>query len=1805
MYRRYQRIMRAVVVIMMVVAVMVVVIMVMVVVCSGMPSTTTFTTITIITIIYLLLLPLYIITTSSCRCYFYYYYCYHYYYEYYYCYVLFAAALRAIPVVTPHSKHMLPTSTTTITISTTTTTITSDSSDSDCGSTVLYWMAHADLASPLTAPFLSFPCPAEPGREKVSLLIESGVRVHCTRYARSKPQLPSAFVMKLRKHLRGRRLTRIVQMGGDRVLDLTFGSGELEAHLIVELYDRGNVVLTDKDYTILSLLRAYTLEVGGGTGAAGAGADAVAGSGGKSEAARGKGKGTSVNVGASKAGSAGAAKADDTPLDATASAAAPSQRVRIAVKQRYTLASEVAGGPAAADAASAAAASAREAQVVSVASAPADAVAAAAAAAPMIIDLNHPDERVADSLGAYLAHVDSQPWTGKQRKKLTIATALCGKGSGLDVYGPLLVEHAMVLAGIPQDAPLSLLTGGAHVPASRVGASGGAVSAGSGAAVPAPLARTLLLQLAAQVKKLPALLEDISTTPGPGYAIVEPLSVTASDGAGRLMDAVGGSRSGEPAAGTAVAAAAAAAPAAGAAHGAAGSSAAQALLPLGCLGTWAEVREKYEARPPAGASSGAAGGSLEAAPGGAVPTALPPAGSPLATADGDTLTEGDVDALPEAQMPPTLPFTMVDFVPYLFAQYTHVVPTLGVCTPVASVGAASPHGGAATAVAKGGGAGKRKGIAGGVRYVVFPNFDSLCDEYFSRLDVARAEKAEASAVHAAQRRVERIREGHTAHLEALAAQQSGAYRHGRLIEQHATDVDRALLVVRSALENSVSWVDLQHLVDAETAAGNPIAKLIAGMDLKRSVITVALRDDEAAEAAAAERRAAAEAAGVDGSSGSESDSSTSSDTDELRAVHSATVRRRALGGGAGSDTDARGTDAVAATDSEHDDHGKPQRGRKPREADAADSGLAHAVAARLPKGDRDRAKAAIKGRGNDGQAGRKGKGVAAEAAHGASEAAAASGGVGGGGGGSSGRAGKAGATQPAAAASRRRYDKYTALVEVTVWDSAAANARRYFQSGKGAREKEGKALAAAAVAVKRAEKAAAEQAAKQIAAASSVRAIRVARKPLWFERFLWCITSEGLVVVAGRNAQDNEQLVKRYLRPQDAYVHAEIHGAATVILRNPSHDPAASDKLPALSLSQAGQFCVCLSSAWASHTPTSAWWVHASQVSKTAPTGEYLPTGSFMIRGKKNMLPPVRLELGYCLLFKVDDACVDKHLHDRFIRGADDSDTEAERDLAAPAEGASAWAADGSGAGRVAAPAVEGPAPPTVGSTHEGTGAAPRAGSSEGADAETGEAIVASSGSADDADDAEGASEDGGTHSGPDGSGDSGDSEDSRNSGDSGDSAAKAGNPQRDATARSERASSEAHGGAGEGVVVVGDGVERFPSDNGRIEEGGDLPETAGAVSDTHASLEASVAPSGSEIAAVPITAHVRRQAKKLEKTTAADATTALRMVQAAVLHQQRARAASSARSTAVDGKAPASSRGRGDGAAAQIPGIEALDEEMPREPESHVAAGRVELSAASNLKRGQRAKARKMKHKYAEQDEMDRALAMAALGHKAAKPPKSMPTSTKPGPPLKGDGSAVEPRSRGDGTPAAKFERSDRRARPAGEAAAPPAGGAGGNPAAGGEVPDDESAPAEPGPQAAEQELRALAALVSAPRPDDILTHAVPMLAPHNVALACKYRVKLVPGPLKKGKAAQAALQAFAGQAKAFGTARERDLIKALADAEVVQTIIGNVKVQAPGGGEGGGVGHASGGGGRAGAGAGGGKGDKARKGGHGRSRD
>lgn len=96
------------------------------------------------------------------------------------------------------------------------------------------------------------------GSEKHMLIFESGIRIHRAYHDCPKASFPSGFSQKLRKHLNNRRLSKATQLGLDRVVDLQIDDGDRAVHVIVELYDRGNVVLTDSSYVILNVLRPRT-----------------------------------------------------------------------------------------------------------------------------------------------------------------------------------------------------------------------------------------------------------------------------------------------------------------------------------------------------------------------------------------------------------------------------------------------------------------------------------------------------------------------------------------------------------------------------------------------------------------------------------------------------------------------------------------------------------------------------------------------------------------------------------------------------------------------------------------------------------------------------------------------------------------------------------------------------------------------------------------------------------------------------------------------------------------------------------------------------------------------------------------------------------------------------------------------------------------------------------------------------------------------------------------------------------------------------------------------------------------------------------------------------------------------------------------------------------------------------------------------------------------------------------------------------------------------------------------------------------
>ena len=216
-------------------------------------------------------------------------------------------------------------------------------------------------------------------------------------------------------------------------------------------------------------------------------------------------------------------------------------------------------------------------------------------------------------------------------------------------------------------------------------------------------------------------------------------------------------------------------------------------------------------------------------------------------------------------------------------------------------------------------------------------------------------------------------------------------------------------------------------------------------------------------------------------------------------------------------------------------------------------------------------------------------------------------------------------------------------IDVNLALSPWSNAREYYDQKRSAAEKEQKTLQSSNKALKSTEAKIAQDLKKGLKQEKAI--LRPVRRQMWFEKFTWFISSDGYLVLGGKDAQQNEILYKKYLKKGDVYLHADLHGAASIVVKNNLKTPDAP--IPPSTLSQAGTLSVACSSAWDSKAGMSAWWVNADQVSKSAPTGEFLPTGSFMVRGKKNFLPPAQLLLGFGVLFLISEESKGRHVKHR------------------------------------------------------------------------------------------------------------------------------------------------------------------------------------------------------------------------------------------------------------------------------------------------------------------------------------------------------------------------------------------------------------------------------------------------------------------------------------------------------------------------------------------------------------------------------
>ncbi|MEM0490886.1 MAG: NFACT RNA binding domain-containing protein, partial [Ignisphaera sp.] len=126
----------------------------------------------------------------------------------------------------------------------------------------------------------------------------------------------------------------------------------------------------------------------------------------------------------------------------------------------------------------------------------------------------------------------------------------------------------------------------------------------------------------------------------------------------------------------------------------------------------------------------------------------------------------------------------------------------------------------------------------------------------------------------------------------------------------------------------------------------------------------------------------------------------------------------------------------------------------------------------------------------------------------------------------------------------------------------------------------------------------------------------------WYESYIWYVTSSGFLVIGGKNASQNMKIIRRLVNSDDIVLHADVHGASTVVIKtygkNVDYD----------SIKEASLIAACYSKAWKNKLfSIDVFWVKGSQISLSPPSGEYLQKGSYMVYGERNYVRNIELKL--------------------------------------------------------------------------------------------------------------------------------------------------------------------------------------------------------------------------------------------------------------------------------------------------------------------------------------------------------------------------------------------------------------------------------------------------------------------------------------------------------------------------------------------------------------------------------------------------
>jgi len=137
-----------------------------------------------------------------------------------------------------------------------------------------------------------------------------------------------------------------------------------------------------------------------------------------------------------------------------------------------------------------------------------------------------------------------------------------------------------------------------------------------------------------------------------------------------------------------------------------------------------------------------------------------------------------------------------------------------------------------------------------------------------------------------------------------------------------------------------------------------------------------------------------------------------------------------------------------------------------------------------------------------------------------------------------------------------------------------------------------------------------------------VKEVKKKPRKKWYEKFKWFTSSDGFLVIGGKDAKQNDLIYSKYIKAGDYVFHADIPGAALVVIQGDGR--VVSDEAKR----EAAEFSAANSKAWSKGLGTiDVYGVEPEQVSKSPPSGQALAKGSFIITGERKWFRDIEIKL--------------------------------------------------------------------------------------------------------------------------------------------------------------------------------------------------------------------------------------------------------------------------------------------------------------------------------------------------------------------------------------------------------------------------------------------------------------------------------------------------------------------------------------------------------------------------------------------------